>query len=97
MKGADKEWRLRGGVARIELTLSYVMLMRVSQLFAEDDGEDVAFYTGERQVDTMEVKLDILRAIKGDGSKVLARINCDGSKVRVVLCGGFTIGVVPNS
>ena len=61
MEEAAKEWGVGGRVAWIGLALSYLLLPRVSELFAEDDGrvrtvyclrgEDVAFYTGERKVE----------------------------------------------
>ena len=60
MEGAAKEWTVCGSVTWIGLALSYLMLLRISELFAEDDGkvhatyslrgEDVSFYAGKRQV-----------------------------------------------
>ena len=59
MEEAAKEWRVGGRVAWIGLDLTYLLLLRASELFAEDNGSlhavyvlrvgDVAFYTGERQ------------------------------------------------
>lgn len=61
MKRAAKEWGGGGRVAWIGLVLPYLILMRVSELFAEEDGrvhvvyfligKGVAFYTDEWQVE----------------------------------------------
>ena len=61
MEEAAKEWGVGGRVAWIGLALTYLLLLRVSELFAEDDGRvhavyglrggGVAFYAGERQVE----------------------------------------------
>ena len=61
MERAAKELGVGGRVAWIGLSLTYLILLRVSELFAEDDGSmhivyclrggDVAFYAGERQVE----------------------------------------------
>ena len=61
MKEAAKEWGVGGRVAWIGLALTYLLLLRASELFAEDDGRVhavyclrggvVAFYAGERQVE----------------------------------------------
>ena len=76
-----KEWGVGGRVAWIGLALTYLLLLRASELFAEDDGRvhavycfrggDVAFHSGERQVEkrsspevnTVEVRF---RGSKGD-------------------------------
>ena len=60
MEEAAKEWGMGGRVAWIGLALTYLLLLRASELFAEDDGSvhavyglrggDVAFSEGERQV-----------------------------------------------
>jgi len=39
MEGAAKEWTVCGSVTWIGLALSYLMLLRISELFAEDDGK----------------------------------------------------------
>ena len=59
MEEATKEWGVGARVAWIGLPLTYLLLLRASELFAEDDGRlhavyclrrgDVAFYVGERQ------------------------------------------------
>ena len=61
MEEETKEWGVGWRVAWIGLALTYLLLLRASELFAEDDGrvhalyclrgEDVAFYVGERQVE----------------------------------------------
>ena len=61
MEEAAKEWGVGGRVAWIGLALAYLLLLRASELFAEDDGRvhavyclrggDLAFYAGERQVE----------------------------------------------
>lgn len=61
MEGATKEWVVGGKIALIGLALSYLMLLRASESFAEDDcrlpsvwclnEEEVAFYVSERQVE----------------------------------------------
>ena len=61
MEEAAKEWGVGGRVAWIGLALTYVLLLRASELFVEDDGRvhavyglrggDVAFYAGERQME----------------------------------------------
>ena len=61
MEEAAKEWGVGGRMAWIGLTLAYLLLLRASEVFAEDDGRvhavyclrggDVAFYAGERQVE----------------------------------------------
>ena len=61
MEKAAKEWGVGGRVAWIALPLTYLLLLRASELFAEDDGSvhavyvliggDMAFYEGERQVE----------------------------------------------
>ena len=60
MEEAAKEWGVGGRVAWIGLALTYLLLLRASELFVEDDGrvhavyclrENVAFYAGERQVE----------------------------------------------
>ena len=61
MEEGAKEWGVGGRrVTWIGLALTYLLLLRASELFAEDDGRvhavyglsggDVAFYEGERQV-----------------------------------------------
>ena len=59
-KEAAKEWRVGGRVAWIGLALTYFILLRASEVFAEDDGSvhavyclrggNLAFYAGERLV-----------------------------------------------
>lgn len=61
MEGAGKDWGVGGRVAWIRLALSYLILLRVSELFAQDDGKvhavyclrgkEVEFYAGERQME----------------------------------------------
>ena len=61
MEEAAKKWGGSGRVAWIGLALTYLLLPRASELFAEDDGSvhavyglrggDVAFYEGEWQVE----------------------------------------------
>ena len=61
MEEAAKEWGMGGRVVWIRLVLTYLLLLRASELFAEDDGRvdavyclrggNVAFYAGERQVE----------------------------------------------
>ena len=95
MEEAAKEWGVGGRVAWIGLALSYLLLPRVSELFAEDDGrvrtvyclrgEDVAFYTGERQVegrsspekDTLEVCFRRSKGDQGRRGAVLVRTRGD--------------------
>lgn len=38
MERAAKEWGVGGGMVGIKLALAYLLLLRVSELFAEDDG-----------------------------------------------------------
>ena len=61
MEEGAKEWGVSGRVTWIGLALTYLLLLRASELFTEDDGRvhavyglsggDVAFYEGERQVE----------------------------------------------
>ena len=61
MEGIAKEWGTGGRVVRIGLALTYLILLRASELFAEDDGSvhavyglrggDLAFYAGKQQVE----------------------------------------------
>ena len=58
MEGEAKEWGMGGRIAWIGLALTYLILLRASEFFAEDDGSvhavcclrggDMIFYAGER-------------------------------------------------
>ena len=81
MEREAKEWGVGGRVAWIGLALTYLILLRASGMFAEENGsvhavyclrvEDVAFYAGERQVEgrsssTVKTVEVRIRGSKGD-------------------------------
>ena len=60
MEEVAQSWGVGGRIAWIGLALTYLLLLRASELYAEDDGKvyavnclkgrDVAFFAGERQI-----------------------------------------------
>lgn len=82
MEGAAKEWGVGGRAAGIELTLTYLILPRASEMFAEDYGgvhawrclrmEDLAVYVDERQVegeDSLEMYTVEVRSRQSNGNQ----------------------------
>lgn len=69
MRGIDRKggqgWGVGRRVARLELDLSYIMLLRASEMLAEDDGnvhtvyclggEGVVFYACERHMEGEDI------------------------------------------
>ena len=81
IEGSAKEWRVGRRVAWIRLTLSYLMLLKASELYEGDDGrihavycsrgEDVILFTAERQKERgnsleHDTVEEELRGFKGD-------------------------------
>ena len=112
MEEVAESWGVGGRIAWIGFALTYLLLLRASELYAEDDGKvhavyclrgrDVAFFVGERQVkagDSPGVDTVEVRfkGSKGDqGRKGAVLVRTEGEGGRGWRSGGLAAGVIPD-